>query len=167
MLIINDKTKREKAMACIDFFRKLSDILSEDYEIVKSGSDEYIIELNRDDKFRVSDHYLVPFGTESQITYYGKPEWSFRISDHWNWKSSLKKCDKDWYIQCYSVDMPNVKNRLGQYKSSPQVKGIQVAIFGKDKRYHCVYGECFNRNKKIWNWMETDPEEIAKQYDLI
>lgn len=141
-------TKREKFDACKNFFEKLADILSNDYEMI--GSPNYDTSI-----------YLVPNGTESQLTYYGKPLNSFRVSDHWNWYTSLKKCEIPNFVQCCSIDMPAAKKRLTDWKFSDPVKGCQVAIFGKDKKYHCVYGEKYDKKTKSWSWLDADPYEVA------
>lgn len=65
-------TINEKNYNCEKFFEALCDMLSDRYEMLKS--------CNRD-----MSAYLCPIGTTSEVTYYSKPEGSFRISDHWNW----------------------------------------------------------------------------------
>ena len=34
--------------------------------------------------------------------------------------------------------------------------GIQVAVYGKDKRYHHVCGDRFDRKTRSWVWDEGD-----------
>lgn len=144
----NEGTLREKFQRCRDVFDKVAAILQENYNVIAS--------CNKD-----LSAYLVPIGTESEISYHSKPEFSFRVSDHWNWYSNLKKCSDEKYIQCESVDMPRAKPRKGYGMASQPVIGAQVCYFGKDGKYHCVYGEFYNRKKHCWSWMEKAPEEIA------
>ena len=90
--------KREK---CCEFFEKLSDALSGSHAVIKSCNS------NSNDISK----YLVPFGTENKVSYFGKPVGSFRISDHWNWYANVNKNPNEKYIQCLSVDMPWAKKR--------------------------------------------------------
>ena len=80
-------TAQEKEQKCKDFFEELSEKLKDTHIVMKS--------CNKDNSV-----YLVPKGTEKEVTYYGKPVYSFRISDHWNWKSNLKKNPNPGYVQC-------------------------------------------------------------------
>ena len=139
----------EKFEACRNFFERLAFALSGGYEVVGS--------CNVDNSV-----YLVPCGRSDQITYYGKPDNSFRLSDHWNWYTSEKKCDKKNYIQCYSTDMPRPNSRPLPWKASKPKYGCQVAIYGKDHKYHCVYGEIFDRKTKQWNWIENDIDKVVR-----
>lgn len=162
---------QEKAEACINFFTKLSELLREDYEIVHSNSREYVITHKHwfGNLFRISDHYLVPFGTKSQITYYNKPYWSFRLSDHWNWYDTIEKCEYRNQIQCFNVDLPRGKRYTNDDKRSDPVSAFQVAIYGNhdDEAYHCVYGAYKDKNTHEWCWMEKTPEEVVNEYALI
>ena len=141
--------KEVKIQKCEEYFMILSELLSETHEVVGS--------CNKD-----ISKYLIPKGTASELTYYSKPKNSVRISDHWNWYANLNKCNIPWYIQCLSVDIPRASNRLGCGKASKPKHGIQVCIFGKDNKYHAVYGEVYNRKTRTWEWAESDPIEIAK-----
>ena len=87
-----------KMIDCRMFFDELADILRSDYEVVESCNNDL-------------SAYLIPKGSRDDLTYYGKPKNSFRVSDHWSWYSTLEKCDVPDYIQCYSVDMPHPKPR--------------------------------------------------------
>ena len=89
--------KKGMMALCMAFFEELSNELP-NYTVVGS--------CNKD-----SSLYLVPNGTEDEITYYSKPAKSFRISDHWNWYANTKKCDNERYIQCLCVDLPYAKRR--------------------------------------------------------
>lgn len=143
-------TKEEKMKACKDFFDKLSEALDSEYEVLGS--------CNKD-----NSAYLIPIGTSQQVTYYGKPNKSFRISDHWNWYSSLKKNPNEKYIQCLSSDMPRAKNRPLPWKASRPIVGYQVAIVGSDGKYHHdVLGEKYNRKSKVWEWKENTLSEVIK-----
>ena len=142
-------SRNEKLNACLDFFYELADLLEGKYELVES--------CNAD----VSS-YLVPTGTAEDISYYGKPKDSFRVSDHWNWYSNVKKCTAPWYIQCLSEDVPRPRPRQEEGKSTKPRFAVQVSMIGKDGKYHAVYGEKFDRYKREWTWLESTPEEVAK-----
>ena len=144
-----EKTLSEKMNICIGFFERLSELLKEDYEVIGS--------CNKD-----SSIYLVPKGTSDQISYYGKPVGSFRISDHWNWFSSLKRCSDPNEVQCRSMDMPWCRKRDAKEpdKATKPIIGAQVAMYGPDKKYHCIFGERFDRMTKTWSWMDISPEEV-------
>lgn len=141
--------EQNKIYACKTFFDDLSDILKDIYEVVGSCNQDI-------------SQYLIPKGTISDLTYYSKPEKSFRISDHWNWYSSLKKCSNPYYIQCLSVDMPRANKREIWNKATKPKHGIQVCILGGDNKYHAVYGEVYDRKTRTWSWLETDPADIAE-----
>jgi len=140
-------TTEEKAQKCQDFFEKLCMALAPEFE--KIGS------INKD-----TSVYLVPAGTGDQITYAGKPVNSFRISDHWNWKSSLKKNPNDNYVQCYTKDLPSFRNRREEGKASLPIWAWQIGYFDTDQQYHCIYGERFDRKTRTWYWIETDISEV-------
>ena len=146
--IVKTESYKEK---CKEFFIELSIALGADYELVESCNNDI-------------SRYLIPKGTREQITYYGKPDNSFRLSDHWNWYSSLFKCNNEHYIQCFSVDAPWSKKRVAPGKASKPIYCVQVCVMGEDKKYHCVYGERFNRRTKTWEWIESDPYEVAQRY---
>ena len=130
----------EKKAECLDYFMKLADLLKETHVIVGSCKADASV-------------YLVPIGTESEITYHSKPADSYRYSDHWNWYASLHKCENPNYIQCLNVDMPRAKARTAEGKYSKPVLGICVAKIGDDGKYHTVYGEKFDRKQKTWSWI--------------
>ena len=147
--------KDEKMARCQEFFRKLAELLQGSHVVMDS--------CNKD-----LSQYLVPIGTEDQVTYYGKPVGSVRVSDHWTWYTNLNKCCYPGYIQCYSVDTPYARPRDPKY---PQLatKGrmaYQVCYYGRDKKYHCVYGEKWDKKQKTWNWVEASPEEVVRNLRL-
>ena len=146
--------EKAKMDECDEFFDKLADILGDRYEILPS--------CNKD-----LSRYLVPKGTGDQVTYYGKPEFSFRVSDHWNWYSNLEKCSDERYIQCYSMDMPSPRPRPAPGVGTNAINGYQVAI-QLHGRYHHVFGDRYNRKIRRWEYVDyTDPEQIARTYGLI
>lgn len=134
---------------CRAFFDKLADILKEKYVVVNS--------CNKD-----LSAYLVPIGTEDQITYYGKPLFSFRVSDHWNWYSSGLKCSDLSYIQCFSSGVQYPLPRDPNYPDKPTKArhACQVAYVGKDGAYHPVYGEVWFKGRYNWKSVHS-PEEVA------
>lgn len=141
-------TYGEMLEKCQKFFSELVDISKDHYFLVDSCNNDV-------------SQYLVLYGTQDEeLSYYNKPSWSFRISDHWNWYANVKKCHIYSYIQCLSVDMPRAKKRLEVGKASKPILGYQVCIFGDDEKYHCVYGECYDRKDQKWYWIESNPKDI-------
>lgn len=134
---------------CNQFIDKLAELLGDKYEMVAS--------CNRD-----LSRYLIPAGTKDQITYYGKPANSFRVSDHWSWFSSLKKCSVRNYIQCYSRDLPvpKARPRNNPDGATKAVRGTQVAVQTEDGTYRCVFGDKYDRTRHRWTWVEADPKEV-------
>lgn len=146
-------TKAEKYSACKIFFDQLTSLLEESHRRMDSCNNDI-------------SAYLVPKGTEEQVSYYGKPANSFRISDHWSWYSNLKKCEKPHYIQCLSVDVPRAKKRPDVGKASKPIFAIQVSYIEDDGKYHCVYGEKFDPKTKKWSWVESKPEEVLNRLEV-
>lgn len=142
-------TRTEMIQSCKEFFNTLSDVLSSTHEVIGSCNQDI-------------SQYLIPIGTIDRLTYYSKPSNSFRISDHWNWYSSFRKCKEEHYIQCYTRDLPWTKRREGYGKASKPIYGICVCVLGGDGIYHVVYGERFDRKNKKWDWVESDPADIAE-----
>lgn len=147
-------TFEEKKKACVEFMARLAALLSETYTLVGSCNNDCSV-------------YLVPNGTESEVTYYGKPAMSFRFSDHWNWYANAKKCSVQSYIQCHSVDLPRPKLRAGYGLPSKPIFGIQVGVVGTDGDYHAVFGETFDRKRKKWSWLECKPEEVLPNLRIL
>ena len=141
----------EMKVSCTEFFNQLSDILNEKYEIVESCNADF-------------SKYLVPKGTADQITYHSKPDKSFRISDHWNWYANTNKCTNPNYIQCLSVDLPWANKRPEEGKASRPIKGVQVSVIGEDGKYHVIFGEKYGRKTRMWSWVSTSPEDVAKAF---
>ena len=106
--------------------------------------------------------YLITKGTIDELTYYGKPKNSFRISDHWNWYSNVNKCSNENYIQCYSKDAPCAKSRSGEGKPSKPIFSIMVAYYGNDNQYHSIFGERFNRREKKWEFITPAVDDVIK-----
>ena len=144
------KAYYDKLNKCLEFFYELADILEGRYELVES--------CNLD----VSS-YLVPNGTADDISYYGKPEKSFRVSDHWNWYANLSKCSRRGYVQCYSVDVPRARRRLEEGKASKPRVALQVCRLGDDGKYHAIYGEKFDYYLGEYVWVENTPEAVVEQ----
>lgn len=144
---------QDKIDACLKFFQKLADALNESYIVYGSCNQDI-------------SQYLVPKGTENDISYYGKPVKSFRISDHWNWYSNLKKCKNPDYVQCESTDIPPAAPRKDSYHASNPQYGLQVAIQLDDGKYHHVFGDKWNALKNCFDWIENDPADIVRRYEL-
>jgi len=149
------KTYAEQCMEmrmekCREFFNALAVILQDSYDVMGSCNVDQTL-------------YLVPSGTQDQVTYASKPDKSFRVSDHWNWYANTKKCQNERYIQCWSLDVPYPRQRIAPGKASKPRTAIQVSVIGKDGKYHAVYGEFFDRRTKTWGWLEASPEEVASK----
>ena len=140
-------TIKEKENKCKAMFHDLREYLGDDYERTVSGT------INR-------DYYLYPAGTRSDISYHGKPSKSFRLSFHWNWLTDLNKCNDPNYIQCESVDMPRCRKRSEDGKPTKPMYGYQIAFYGNDNKYHCVYGDKYNRKSAKWEWVENTLDDI-------
>lgn len=141
----NEKLMNE----CRQFFEALTKALNETHTVMKSCNDDKTM-------------YLVPNGTEKQVTYHGKPQGSFRISDHWNWKANLKNNSNEKYIQCFSKDFYWCKKRKGEGLASDPIFACSVCWYGPDKMYHVVYGEKFDRKTKKWSWLENSVEGVLE-----
>ena len=141
-------TYEEKSKKCSDFFDALSEFLSDIYKVMPSCNNDI-------------SKYLVPAGTESEVTYVSKPKNSFRFSDHWNWYANTKKCPDPDYVQCNSADAPWPKERLKPGKASFPVQALQCCVMEDDGLYHVIFGERYNRDTGEWTWCESDPEEWA------
>lgn len=142
-MFINPKMKK-----CRIFFEGLAALLHDTYDVVGSCNKDMSV-------------YLIPKGTLSELSYYGKPEKSFRISDHWNWYSSVRKCSDESYVQCLSVDVPEVLSRTEPGKPTEARQAIQVSIY-ENGCYHAVYGDVFDAKTKEWKWIENDPANVVR-----
>lgn len=91
----NSKFKRDlpyiKYDRCKSFFMILTDILRK--------NENYQLQISSNKNSIKCSTYLVPHGTKSQITYYSKPDKSFRFSGHWNWYVPHNLCYNEHYIQ--------------------------------------------------------------------
>lgn len=147
---INIEKEREDFEKCRKFFDDISVILKRNYIVVGSCNQDL-------------SAYLVPVGTENQISYYGKPDRSFRVSDHWNWYSSMKRCAKEDEVQCWSMDVQDPKQRDPEHleKATKPRKVAQVAFYSDyDRKYHAIYGNVWNPKKQVYEWIENDPKEV-------
>lgn len=143
------KNQDQKYGDCHDYLLHLRDLLNDKYELVLAGLDVY----------------LVPKGTANQITYYGKPEGSFRLSDHWNWYYNDEKCPDPDVVQCLNVDVPPAFIRYPEdgLKTTKPRFAIQVAKYEHGK-YHCLHGEFFDKKSQMWCWAATDVVEDPTYY---
>lgn len=126
----------EQGQKCREFFLKLISALVETHELLPSCNNDASL-------------YLCPKGTCDEVTYYGKPEGSFRVSDHWNWYSSTKRCNDPKYIQCLNRDLPKAHKREKEGLATKPIMADCVAIF-KDGKYHTVYGEFYDPQNRKW-----------------
>ncbi len=140
-------TKEEKWNECNNFFKQLCEA-AKGYTLVGSCNQDTTL-------------YLIPEGTEDQITYSSKPDRSFRLSDHWNWYSNVRKCEKESYVQCLSFDLPKQRPRKGEGRPSDPIKAICVAAITKPGgTYKVIFGEKYDRKRKKWKWINNDPLKI-------
>lgn len=156
---IGEMTFEERRNKVKEFYNRLVDISKDHYFEVESCNND-------------ASRYLLRNGTTREdISYYSKPLWSYRMSDHWNWYTSERKCSDLKYIQCHSIDMPWARKRVYVDKATRPMRGWQVCIFSADDGlYHCVYGEIFDRKEKKWYWVENDPKmiyEFVGQYSGV
>lgn len=151
---MNDTQKKE---LCNKFFDELVTVLNEKWKDEELGSEWVVVESCNKDFSR----YLVLKGRESDITYNSKPKFSFRISDHWNWFSNIKKCEDPFYIQCNSSDMPYPKFRPDGRATKPRY-GVQVCMTINGYIYRCVFGDCFDLHSKTWTWKDNSPKSVAE-----
>lgn len=107
--------------------------------------------------------YLVPAGTENQITYYGKPEKSFRLSDHWNWFTSIKNCANPHYVQCFSRDIRRARRRMKDGCPTKPIYAISVAIYVGGE-YKVIYGHYYDRKRHWWVWRDNEPRMVINEY---
>jgi len=141
-------TVEEKRESCENYWKQLCEKLKETHVEMAS--------CNKD-----VSRYLVPKGTEDQVTYYGKPRDSYRISDHWNWKTSIKKCSDPHYVQCYNKSIRMMHRRKAPELASKGVVAWCVAYYGEDDAYHTVHGaEYLGNHKRNWSWKEGCVEDI-------
>lgn len=144
---VNNLTKEDKKCKAYSCFYDLAKALSDYYEIIPSCNKNASI-------------YLVPKGTADQLSYYGKPVNSFRVSIYWNWYSSLTRCNNPKYIQCYCPDLPFAKKRPEPEKASKPILASLVAFYGPDTTYHHVFGDRFDRKTKTWIFEEPSVDDI-------
>lgn len=146
-------TREEKLAKCQAFMAKLYEKLT-GYEMDQSP-------------YSNESSYCIPVGTNEQNSFYSKPMYSFRCSSHWNWYANTRKCSIPTYIQCNNLDVPHVRNRIEPGRASQPVMAYQVAFFGDDKRFHCVYGEKFDRKTKKWEWVESSVDDVVNDLKVV
>lgn len=140
-------TFEKKEELCREFFKRLTDHLSETHECVGS--------CNKDKTL-----YLIPKGTVGDLSYYGKPENSYRFSDHWTWYANVRKCENEKYIQCWCKDMPGPRERVAPGKPSRPIRGIAVAKTDEEGNYRVIFGEYFDKGRKQWCFLTPELEEV-------
>lgn len=142
--------RNEQTRKCREFFKELTEALSETHEILPSCNHDISM-------------YLCRKGTLEEVTYCSKPEDSFRVSDHWQWYANLMKCPDPHYIQCYSRELPRAKNREKEGYAGKPIIADCVAFF-KDGIYHIVYGEYWNKKKRQWEWRDNTVEDVIAEF---
>ena len=141
-------TKAEKWKECSNFFKRLTTLLKDDYDVMGSFNVDQTL-------------YLVPKGTEDQVTYHSKPAYSFRLSDHWNWYANIKKCSNERYIQCWAYDLPRPRKRKGPGLASEPIEAICVAMTRPNGSYKVIFGDHYT--KRNWIWIENNAYDIYEK----
>lgn len=137
---------KERMKKCSEVFTMIADLLSDKYETLESCNKDF-------------SKYLCPKGTIGEVTYESKPEKSFRISDHWNWYSNMKKCPDPDYIQCYASNLPEPRPREGESATKPR-SAISIGFY-VNGQYKIIYGELYNKETDEWTWFENDILKIV------
>ena len=149
------KTTKEQMKELNSLYSKLCQYLIENKQYIMMNS------CNKD-----NTKYCVPQGTAKQVTYYGKPENSIRISDHWSWYANLKRCAEEDNIQCYNVDMPDSTERLGKGKASQPIEATAIAVY-YNNAYHTIAGAYIESNTGKWGWKSPSLAELASIMDSL
>ena len=136
---------------CVEFFN----------QVAKELEDTHVVIVGKSKKW--PNMFLVEKGQERQVNYYGKPVNSLRVATNWNWRAGLDRCSNRNYIQCVTPDLPFARRRPEEHPewSSLPILGNMVGYFDTDNKYHCVYGEKYNREDKSWMWVENMPKRVA------
>lgn len=151
---MNNLSKLEKIIKCANFIESLACLLGPKYVLVPSCNQDI-------------SRYLIPAGSESELSYYGKPDKSFRFSDHWNWYSSTYKCTDETMVQCKSLDIPWARKREEPGKATKPRYGLQVCVYSAaDGCYHHIYGDKFDRKTKTWTWVD-DVDIVKLSKDIL
>lgn len=136
---------------CSLFLIKVAEELKDTHEIVPSSNKTW------------GSACLIPIGTINELNYEGKPVNSLRVACNWNWRASLKHCPNERMIQCLTDDMPWCRKRKGEGLASSPVWGNMVGYYGADRKYHCVYGEKYDRASGKWSWVDGDVHAVAQK----
>ena len=142
--------RREQLRKCNAFFLRVANELKDTHRIIGSSA-------------QWGSACLVPIGREDEVSYYGKPVNSLRVACNWNWRAALKRCKEEKLIQCNTPDLPWCKKREAPGMASKPIWGNMVGYFDEDKKYHCVYGEKFDRETKTWSWYEEDFDALVNR----
>lgn len=147
---MDKKLKVQYMDTCMGYFGDLAQRLKESHELVTS--------INKDGTL-----YLIPRGTITDISYYGKPIGSFRVSDHWNWWASYRKCVDFHHVQCFSKDLHRPFRRNGVGLSSTPVMACCVGYYGPDRLYHIVCGEVWDQKTRKSTFIMRDINEVLSE----
>lgn len=150
-ILIKEQDKRALHAAymhsCEIYFNNLTKILKDSHSILPSKNKDI-------------SRYLVLNGTEDQVTYYGKPFLSFRLSNHWNWYASYRNCIDPHHIQCFSKDLHLPFKRPMHNHASKPIFACSVGYYGLDKLYHIICGEIFNPITRRMEFIQKDIHEV-------
>ena len=150
---------KDKYILCDKFFYELSQRLYPFYETIGVMDTNY---------HKYKSRYLIPFGSDYQMSRFSMPMLSFRMSDHWNWMPNEKiyfdSEIENNVTQRYCIDMPPAKLRKCSDKATKPQFGILVAIMDSKGIYRCVYGDKYWPKTHSWSWLEANPEDVIKKW---
>ena len=129
----------ENLRLCYDFIRSIQKALGDDYILRPSCNQDVSL-------------YLIPKDSIDQLSYVGKPEKSYRMSNHWNWYSNLKKCPDESMVQCFSPDLPAPKQRKAPGKASDPIDAVCVCEY-LNGEYHVIFGQKYDHETKQFVWV--------------
>lgn len=142
--------KQNRMDACNEYFNELAKLLEQSHMVMLSS--------NKD-----QSRYLIPNGTDNEVTYYGKPFHSFRVSNHWNWKANIRKCVDPRHVQCFTKDLHYPFHRPKSGMASKPVLACCVCYYGLDKLYHVVCGEVYDHVNRSTHFIRRDPKEVIAE----
>lgn len=137
--------------------RELLKLCSEQWTKLVEGFGEY--ELINSCNWRAGideSAYLIPNGTKEEISYSSKPRHSFRISDHWSWRSNLSKNPNEGYVQCCNVSFPPAMRREEPGKAGKPWKGWCIAYTEDGYYYKTIFGAAYDRATNMWHVVNKD-----------
>ena len=150
---------KDKYTLCDEFFYELSQRLYPFYETIGVTNVHYQ---------KYGSRYLIPFGSDYQISRFSLPVFSFRMSDHWNWKPNENKYSEseieNTAVQRYCIDMPPARLRKNSDRATKPQFGVLIAIYDSKGIYRCVYGDKYYSETHSWGWLDSNPEDVIRKW---